>query len=142
MSAGVVVRRAEARDVPACAAVVNDWIDATEWLPRDFPPEAIEAQIRQAMPEREIWVVGEPVAGYLSFDPEESRIGGFYVGRPGEGLGKALLDRVKEGRDYIQLWTHKPNRRAQKFYAREGFTPVSEKDGEDGVPEVHMEWRR
>ncbi len=140
---GPVVRLATEDDVPACAAVVNGWIDATEWLPRDFPPEEIERQIREALPDREIWVAGDPVAGYLSFDPSTSRIGGLYVSRPGEGLGKALMDRVKEGRDYIQLWTHRPNRQAQRFYAREGFTATGiEDEGSDGVPEVRMEWRR
>ena len=138
-----VVRLATAGDVPTCAAAVNDWIDATEWLARDVQPEEIERQIREALPDREIWVAGDPVAGYLSFDPSTSRIGGLYISRPGEGLGKALMDRVKEGRDYIQLWTHLPNRQAQRFYAREGFTATGdEQDGSDDVPEIRMEWRR
>ena len=140
---GPVVRRATADDVPACAAVVNGWIDATDWLPRDFPPEDIERQIREALPDREIWVAGDPVAGYLSFDPSASRICGLYTSRPGEGLGKALMDRVKEGRDHIQLWTHAPNLAAQRFYAREGFAATGRVDaGSDGIAEVRMEWRR
>ncbi|MBF9049588.1 GNAT family N-acetyltransferase [Roseobacter sp. HKCCD9010] len=139
----ISIRRAEIGDVPACAAVANWWIDDTDWLPRDYPPEAIEGMIRDALPTREIWVAGDPVEAYLSYDPEKKRVGALFCRHGGRGVGKALMDRVKEGQDYLWLTTHEPNLRAQKFYIREGFTEVERfiPEPPETVREVKMEWR-
>ena len=88
-------------------------------------------------------MIGSPVEGYLSFEPEISQINGLYVARRGNGLGKALVDAVKAGRDFVQLWTHEPNDAAHRFYHREGFKIVERRaEGRgDGIPELRMEWR-
>ena len=138
------VRRATPADAAACAAIVNDWIDTTPWMPRAVSRETVAGHVADGIAGREVWVVGDPVTGYLSFDPAEAVIRGLYVARPGEGLGRALIDRVKEGRERLRLRTHEPNLAAQRFYAREGFVAV-ERDpdgGGDGLPEIVMEWRR
>ncbi len=126
------------------ARIVNDWIDGTDWHPRTAAPAGIETMIREALDMREIWVIGDPPEGYLSFDPETDRIGGFYCARTGAGLGKALLDAVKDGRDAMWLHTHVPNTRAQSFYRREGFKAVGVVPPEppETVPELRMEWQR
>ncbi|OWU83415.1 GNAT family acetyltransferase [Oceanicola sp. 22II-s10i] len=138
------VRRAGPVDVPAMAAIANAWVDETDWMPRDMPPEGITRFIRDALPEREIWVAGEPVCGYLSLDPVTLRIGALYVRERGRGVGKTLMDRVKDGRDMLWLHTHVPNLDAQRFYRREGFAEVSRHAAEppETVPEIRMEWRR
>ncbi len=137
------VRRATAEDAPACADIVNDWIDATPWIPRVHAREVIAQMIREGFPLREIHVAGDPIDGYLSFNPEADHVVALYTARPGVGIGKALMDRVKDGRDYLMLWTHEPNRAAQRFYAREGFEIVDRNpEGGDGLPELKMEWRR
>ena len=130
-------------DVPACARIVSDWIDRTDWLPRQHSEAALAAMIADALPMREIFVIGDPCEGYLSVNPETAHIGALYTARPGVGLGKALLDRAKLGRDFLQLNTHEPNRDAQRFYTREGFA-VAERIpvGTDGLAELRMEWRR
>ncbi len=139
----IETRRANPNDAPACAAIVNDWIDAKDWLLRQHAPQAIEEMIRAGIPVREFWVVGDPIQGYLSFNTEESQIMGLYTARPGNGVGKALMDRVKEGRDWLQLWSHAPNTKAHAFYRREGFVEVGSKEsGVDGIPEIRMEWHR
>ena len=138
------VRRAMPADAAACAVIVFDWLQATAWM-SDGPDLAeLTGMLTKGIPLREVWVIGDPVAGYLSLDPETAQIHGFYVAQPGQGLGKALLDRVRQGRDYLQLWTHWPNLGAHRFYHREGFVTVeqmSEGRG-DGVAELRMEWRR
>lgn len=138
------IRRAAPDDVAGCAAVANWWIDDTSWLPRDHPPEEVEAMIREAYPTREIWVAGRPVEAYLSFDPEAKRVGALFCRNSGKGVGKALLDRVKEGADYLWLTTHEPNTRAQKFYKREGFAEVERffPEPPETVREIKMEWKR
>jgi len=91
---------------------------------------------------REFWVIGDPVAGYLSFDREKDLIAGLYTAHPGSGAGKALVDAAKAGRRFVQLWTHEANTRAHRFYHREGFKTVARNPkGDDGIPELRMEWR-
>ncbi|GGG70815.1 N-acetyltransferase GCN5 [Salipiger pallidus] len=138
-------RRATPEDAPAIAAVVNAWIDATPWMPRSEPPQTIEMYITKALPDHEIWVIGDPIDCYLSLDPGTSRIGALYCERTGQGFGKVLMDRVKEGREFLWLHTHVPNLAAQKFYAREGFHPVGGEivpEPPETVPELRMEWHR
>ncbi len=139
----VAVRRAVEADVPAMAQIVCDWEAATEWMTSLYGPEEIATFIREALPAREIWVAGEPIEGYLSFDPNVSRVGGLYCKTTGAGIGKTLMDQVKKGRGFVWLTTHEPNEKAQKFYKREGFEEVSRHDGDlhETVREVRMEWR-
>ena len=137
----VEVRRATIEDVPACARIVDDWLDATPWMPRDTTYAELEAMLTDGMAIREIYVAGEPVMGYLAFNPVETKVTGLYCAVRDHGVGKALLDRVKEGRSYVQLNTHVPNMRAQRFYMREGFVKCEEVDARDGVRELRMEWR-
>ena len=148
------VRQVEQRDVPDMARIVNSWIDDTEWMQRDLPAEDIESMLSVGLSHREIWVAGDPVQGYLSLEREIAHIWGFYCAEPGSGIGKALLDRAKAGRDFLSLNTHVPNTRAQQFYMREGFKPVAElEEGQPstlvtleerektGIRELRMEWR-
>lgn len=137
------MRPANPDDAPACAAIVNDWIDAKDWLPRQHSPQTIEEMIRRGIPIRDFWVAGDPIQGYLSFNTQESQIMGLYTARPGNGIGKALMDRIKKGRDRIQLWSHAANTLAHAFYRREGFVAVGRKEsGVDGIPEIRMEWHK
>ncbi|MDA8586893.1 GNAT family N-acetyltransferase [Rhodobacteraceae bacterium] len=136
------IRRATIEDAGICARIVNDWIDRTDWMPRVHPPKEIGAQVLEALPKREIFLIGEPVEGYLSLNPKTGQVGALYLDNTGQGMGKALMDRAKEGRDFLQLRTAEPNRAAQRFYAREGFKEVQRIPvGSDGLPELHMEWR-
>lgn len=147
------VRRAELSDVAGMAAIVNGWIDHTEWMQRDLPSEEIENALSKGLALREIWVSGDPVQGYLSLEVEIKHIWGFYCAHPGTGVGKTLLDQAKKGRDFLSLNTHVPNKRAQQFYLREGFRAVGELDegkpstlvsleGREptGIRELRMEW--
>ena len=137
------MRRATLDDVPAMAAVLNGWVDATDWFPRVFTAEELEGFVRAAVPLREVWVAGDPVCAYLSYNRETGQVVALYVSVTGQGIGKALLDKVKEGRDALWLTTHAPNVAAQRFYTREGFREVSRHMPEppETVEEIRMEWR-
>ena len=135
------IRRATAADAPACTAIVNRWIDQTSWMARNASTEAIEEALRTGLPKREAYVIGDPVAGYLSMEAGIAHIWGLYAAKPGEGHGAALIARAKQGRSFLSLNTHHANKRAQAFYAREGFTPVGDPwRGNDGIDEIRMEW--
>ena len=118
---GHLLRLAKSSDAPICAAIVNSWIDNTKWMPRIHSPDLITQMIKDGIPIREFWVIGDPVLGYLSFNVEAQQIMGLYVARPGIGLGRALLEQVKLGKSYIKLWSHSANTAAHRFYLREGF---------------------
>ncbi|MEM8592912.1 MAG: GNAT family N-acetyltransferase [Pseudomonadota bacterium] len=138
------LRRAKVADAPACAAIVHGWLSSLPWMPSPQPSaEELSEIIAKGIPAREFWVIGAPVAGYLSFKEDENLVAGLYTAKPGSGAGKALLDRVKGGRNFVQLWTHEPNSAAHRFYHREGFRTVERKEEGrgDGVPELRMEWR-
>ncbi len=151
----MTLRRPTAKDAPAIAQIVNDWIDTTPWMQRDLPPAEIAALIAKGLPHREMWVTGDPVLAYMSIEAEIAHIWGFYCAEPGQGFGKRLMDRAKDGRDFLSLNTHVPNGGAQKFYIREGFVSVGEiQQGPastvaetpdrkpTGIRELRMEWRR
>ncbi|MEJ6396397.1 GNAT family N-acetyltransferase [Yoonia sp. 208BN28-4] len=137
------IRRATADDAPACADILNGWIDSTDWMPRMIEADALEPLLRKGLPMREAYVIGDPVAGYLSVEAENAHIWGFYVGPKGQGFGRALLDHVKDGRDYLRLNSHAANTQAHAFYKREGFVQAGAPWlGDDGIDEIRMEWRR
>ncbi|MEL6170121.1 MAG: GNAT family N-acetyltransferase [Pseudomonadota bacterium] len=137
-----LVRRAGPSDAAACANIIVDWLEATPWITPRFTRAELTGLIRDGLAIREIYVAGDPVTGYLSFNPEADHVVALYTAQPGQGVGKALMDHVKVGRSYLQLWTHEPNTSAHRFYSREGFEVVERKvEGDDGLPELRMEWR-
>ena len=64
-------------------------------------------------------------------------------GSTSRAFAKKLLDKIKERYHYINLWSHKANEKAHRFYHREGFriSRLKEKGG-DGIPELQFEWRQ
>lgn len=138
----VDVRRATEADISACAKVVSTWARQTDWMPDELPQLELEALITHAFPHREIWVAGEPVDCYMSVDPNERKVGALYCLRTGQGLGKLLLDIAKQGRSYLWLTTHEPNKAAQRFYRREGFVETGTESPvpPETIPVIRMEW--
>ena len=97
--------------------------------------------ISNAIPLRAVWVIGQPINGYISYNPESSQTSTLYVNKKGEGHGKILLDQIKSDHKYLQLWSHEFNNSAHKFFKREGFKFKNRKDhGSDGIPELQFEW--
>ena len=137
------IRRATIHDALACALIVDEWVEKTAEMPRLYDRDQLFSMIRSAIPTREVWVIGEPIEGYISYNPDLLQISALYVKFTGEGLGKILLDQVKHQRKYLQLWSHEFNTSAHKFYKREGFEAIDRKDhGSDGIPELKFEWTK
>ncbi len=128
-------------DADRCAEIVNNWIETTKWMPRLYSKNELLKMIEEAIPLRELWVIGNPALAYVSFNNDLSQVVALYSDKPGRGYGKVLLDKVKEGREYIQLWSHSANESAHRFYHREGFKTAAYKEkGDDGIPEIQFEW--
>jgi len=134
------LRLADVSDAARCAWIVNNWIDKTEWITRVHSRASIEEMLIAGIPVREFWVAGEPIQGYLSFNHAASQVMGLYTARQSLGIGKALLDKVKQDRKWIQLWSHSANTQAHRFYTREGFVKTNDtRIGDDQIPEVRLE---
>jgi GNAT superfamily N-acetyltransferase len=136
-------RLAQCDDAPACAAILNGWIDATAWIPRVHTHEGVDAYYRQvALRRHRAWVIGDPVQGFLTLEEATSMVMALYVSLPGHGLGKALLDGAKEGRSFLELRTFVANTGARAFYEREGFNQVgrSSGDNEENLPDILLRW--
>ena len=94
-------------------------------------------------PKREIWVVGDPIFAYLSFDRPNNSIAALYSKNPGQGYGRQLINHIKSHSSFLQLWSHSFNSKAHKFYMREGFvTKEFNQLGADGIPEIRFAWKR
>lgn len=138
-------RLGQPEDATACAAILNAWIDERDWMPRVHTHEEVESFYQDfVFVKREVWVVGEPLAGFMALDGDADMVTALYVGTPGRGLGKRLLDHAKQDRQSLELWTFVANDGARRFYRREGFVEVRETDGdnEEGLPDVLLRWER
>lgn len=134
-------RRGSIDDASRCAVILNKWVGTTTWMPRLYSENELLKMIEEAIPFRELWVIGNPASAYVSFNKDLLQVVALYSDKPGKGYGKILLDKVKEGREYIQLWSHSANVSAQRFYHREGFKAAAYKEnGDDGIPEIQFEW--
>ena len=134
-------RRGSKDDAERCVEILNKWVETTTWMPRLYSKNELLKMIEEAIPLRELWVIGNPALAYVSFNNDLSQVVALYSDKPGRGYGKVLLDKVKEGREYIQLWSHSANESAHRFYHREGFKAAAYKEkGDDGISEIQFEW--
>ena len=134
-------RRGSIDDASRCAVILNKWVGTTTWMPRLYSENELLKMIEEAIPFRELWVIGNPASAYVSFNKNLLQVVALYSDKPGKGYGKILLDKVKEGREYIHLWSHSANVLAHRFYQREGFKEAAYKEnGDDGIPEIQFEW--
>ena len=136
------VRPAKPSEAAACAAILNDWIDMTDWLPRIHSHEDIQKRYRdRVFKEREIYVIGDPVAAYIALS-EDQEITSLYSAAPGAGRGKVLLDHAKRLRHQLSLWTFVANTGARRFYAREGSVEQRRAEGEneENLPDILYRW--
>ncbi len=142
------IRPAVVADLPACAAIINDYIDATDWLPRVLSREAIAAMFDADLLARRRVLVAEvdgAVAGYLSLAPE-GVVPGLYLAPAArrQGVGRALLAKARQlSPGGIELTVFEPNMAARAFYAREGFHEMvgrREVSAEEGVVTLRLRW--
>lgn len=147
MTTDAVIRPATVADLPACAAIINDYIDATDWLPRIHSREQLAAFFTPELLARRTVLVAErggDVVGYMTMS-EDGMVPALYLSPParGQGIGTMLLDRAKAlSPARVELTMFEPNHAARRFYEREGFSevPESRKIEEEGIPILLMRW--
>lgn len=99
--------------------------------------------VKKMLPQAEVYVYEDNkiIQGFVGVRDEY--IEGIFVSdkMQSHGIGKALLDYIKNKKVRLQLNVYQKNIRAMSFYKREGFTIQSEGlDEFTGEKEYVMEW--
>jgi GNAT superfamily N-acetyltransferase len=146
----IEIRRATDADATAVADVyLASFKHALPSVKHGHPDHEIYGYIADVIGRSgECWVAvdGEAVVAMMFLKP--GWVDQLYVApdRLGEGIGRSLLDLAKErSTTDIQLWTFQVNKRARRFYERNGFEALEMTDGagnEEHEPDVRYLWRR
>ena len=108
----------------------QDWISNYEFVKEMLPQAEVYVYEDDKMIQGFIGVSDEYIEGIFVSDEMQSR-----------GIGKMLLDYIKDKKDRLQLKVYQKNVRAMSFYQREGFTIQSESMDEfTGEKEYVMNW--
>ena len=99
--------------------------------------------VKEMLPQAEVYVYEDDkmIQGFIGINDEY--IEGIFVSDEMQscGIGKILLDYIKDKKDRLQLKVYQKNVRAMSFYQREGFTIQSEgMDEFTGEKEYVMNW--
>ena len=119
-------------------------LEAHDFIPGQYWTGNYEA-VKKMLPQAEVYVYEENkiIQGFVGVQ-EECIEGIFVSGKmQSRGIGKALLDYIKDKKGRLQLNVYQKNVRAMSFYQREGFTIQCEQlDEFTGEKEYVMEWNR
>ena len=99
--------------------------------------------VKEMLPQAEVYVYEDDkmIQGFIGINDEY--IEGIFVSdeMQSRGIGKILLDYIKDKKDRLQLKVYQKNVRAMSFYQREGCTIQSEEMDEfTGEKEYVMNW--
>jgi len=121
------IRRARADELGACADLyVRVLRETFTWT---SPERHKREDFLRAARDEEIYVAARDgrVVGLAGFYRPQNFLHSLYVDGRSQGVGKALRDRVSAIADgQVSLKVQLPNRRAQAFYAREGFLVMAQ----------------
>ena len=126
--------------------VVDIWLktnlEAHDFIPGQYWTSNYEA-VKKMLPQAEVYVYEDNkiIQGFVGVRDEY--IEGIFVSgkMQSHGIGKALMDYIKDKKARLQLNVYQKNVRAMSFYQREGFTIQSEGlDEFTGEKEYVMEW--
>ena len=106
------------------------WISNYEFVKEMLPQAEVYVYEDDKMIQGFIAINDEYIEGIFGSDEMQSR-----------GIGKMLLDYIKDKKDRLQLKVYQKNVRAMSFYQREGFTIQSEEMDEfTREKEYVMKW--
>ena len=139
MAGRLEIRRARPDEIEACADLyVKVLTETFIWLPAEHHDRR---EFLRSARDEEIYVAVEAgrILGMAAFYRPMRFVHSLYVDERGRGIGKALLDHLAAVADgTLSLKVQEQNRRAQAFYAREGF--VATERGRD--PGSDVTWIR
>lgn len=140
-----MIRKMNGADIPV---VMEIWLETNIKVHNFISSEYWEKNyvaVGQMMQNAEIYVCekhGE-IQGFVGL--ADNYVAGIFVKEEyqSEGIGKALLDYVKERKEELVLHVYEKNERAIKFYLRESFVKVKEQiEEENREREYEMRWSK
>ena len=145
----VMIREMKEADANQVARI---WLDsnreAHDFIPAEYWEENYQA-VKEALLQGEVYVCEMEMAGKTDIvgfiGLNEDFIEGIFVrdNVRSRGVGRELLDYVKDRRNQLMLGVYQKNLRAIRFYQREEFLVRQEGvDGNTGEKEYTMLWRR
>ena len=143
----IVLRKARSTDAGAVGAILSEFVDTTDWMPR-IHTRAEDLAHAGAMIARGWVTVAELDSGVAGFAAQDGKdLDALYVRAAlrGQGIGSMLLSHIKKDSELIELWTFQANRKAQDFYVKHGFTELRRTDGganDERLPDIRFQWKR
>ena len=140
-----VLRPARDADAAACGAILQGWLDATDWMPDLHDLEETIGFCGRLIAADDVTVADDgSVRGFLARRGED--IPALYVAAQarGRGVGSALIGAAQAASERLELWTFQANTDARRFYGRHGFVEVrrTEGDNDEGLPDIRLAWER
>jgi ribosomal protein S18 acetylase RimI-like enzyme len=148
MSQQIAIRKARSQDMVQCAAIFNEWVDETEWMPRlHSHDDVVRFYKDEVYPQRRTLVAGTAamVTGYATLS-EDGYVSALYV-RPKYrrlGIGSLLMRNAKEELgEVVKVYSFQANTAALNFYDNHGFKEINRTDGdnEEKLADVLLEWQ-
>lgn len=140
-----MIRSLQTKDIDAVMNIwlsvniqVHNFIDSSYWN-KNFD------MVQEILPKTLVFVYeqGEQIVGFIGLNG--TYIEGIFVDntKQSNGVGKKLIEYVKDKNNQLSLRVYKKNKRAVEFYLREGFTVRNEEeDGNTGEKEWVMVWKK
>lgn len=102
------------------------------------------AMVKKMLPDSSVFIyeTNNVIQGFIGLT--DHYIAGLFVdeNNQSKGIGKGLIDYVKENHSELSLHVYKKNDRAVKFYLREGFAASIEQiDENTGEVELVLNWK-
>lgn len=140
-----MIRKARDLDAGALGAILSEFIDDTDWMPRIHTRAEDIAFAAQLIRGHKVFVIGavRPV-GFIALD--QGSVDAFYVQKDQRGIGHGskLIIHAQSLYQQLTLWTFQQNSQARKFYAYHGFDEVEFTNGaanDEGLPDVRLIWK-
>lgn len=140
-----MIRELQKADI---GSVADFWLD-TNIKTHDFIPvqywQSNFDMVKEMFSQAEVYVYEneKKIQGFVGLNDEY--IAGIFVSSEvqSQGIGKLLLNFVKERKEKLSLSVYQKNTRAMRFYQREGFEIQSENlDENTGKKEYVMIWKQ
>lgn len=121
---------------------LNGNVEAHPFVPKDYWVSNYQ-MVQEQLSHAEVYVLEEDgeIRGFIGI--MDAYIAGIFVAEEHRsmGIGKQLLEHVKERYSTLSLSVYQQNKRAVDFYFREGFSVRAEGiDEETGNAEYTMSW--
>lgn len=139
-----MIRRLQKKDVTRVAELwLNTNLKAHDFIPAQYWKSNYDL-VKEMLSQAEVYVYedGQKIQGFIGLNEDDMK--GIFVSdeMQSHGIGKALVDFVKEGKTKLRLNVYQKNVRAIRFYQKEGFEIECEGlDEATGEKDYAMTWR-